>query len=207
MLSGELGSSLGGAALVVSCGAGGIACGLPVWLMPAPLLAGCGIALFYDSGTIRDYCIFSAGAFATALWFVHHHYWFLNIQIQTHGLRFLCQVILAALLPATLLPGLVISRGSRSVVGTLMLAQVRCYALRCAVLCCAVLCCAVLCCAVLCCALLCLLNTVLRESRQRSPMQLFSVFASSHAMCHDHLIQSGLSRHGYDMCNLQFCCL
>ena len=157
MLSGELGSSLGGAALVVSCGAGGIACGLPVWLMPAPLLAGCGIALFYDSGIIRDYCIFTAGAFATALWFVHHHYWFLNIQIQTHGLRFLCQVILAALLPATLLPGLVISRGSRSLVGTLMLAQVRCAVL-----------CAVLCCAVLCCA-------VLHDSIQRSAMQLISV--------------------------------
>ncbi len=124
VLSGELGSSLGGAALVMSCGAGGVACGLPVWLMPAPLLAGSGIALFYDSGTIRDYCLFTAGAFATGVWFLHHHYWFLNIEIQTHGLRFLCQVILAALLPATLLPGLIIGRGSGALVSLLMLAQV-----------------------------------------------------------------------------------
>ncbi|KAA6419880.1 MAG: hypothetical protein FRX49_10243, partial [Trebouxia sp. A1-2] len=123
VLSGELGSSLGGAALVMSCGAGGVACGLPVWLMPAPLLAGSGIALFYDSGTIRDYCLFTGGAFATGFWFLHHHYWFLNIEIQTHGLRFLCQVILAALLPATLLPGLIIGRGSGALVSLLMLAQ------------------------------------------------------------------------------------
>ena len=52
VLSGELGSSLGGAALVLSCGAGGVACGLPLWLMPAPLVAASGIALFYDSGDI-----------------------------------------------------------------------------------------------------------------------------------------------------------
>ncbi len=143
----------------MSCGAGGVACGLPVWLMPAPLLAGSGIALFYDSGTIRDYCLFTAGAFATGVWFLHQHYWFLNIEIQTHGLRFLCQVILAALLPATLLPGLIIGRGSGALVSLLMLAQVGavlcCAVLCCAVLCCAVLCCAVLCCAVLCCAVLC----------------------------------------------------
>lgn len=50
MLSGDLGSSLGGAALVLSCGAGGVACGLPIWLMPGPLVAASGIALFYDSG-------------------------------------------------------------------------------------------------------------------------------------------------------------
>ena len=138
-----------------------MACGLPVWLMPAPLLAGSGIALFYDSGSIRDYCLFTGGAFATCLWFLHHHYWFLNIQIQTHGLRFLCQGILAALLPATLLPGLIIGRGSKTLVGVLMLAQVRscaslcCAGLRCAALCCAVLCFAVLCCAVPCRAVLC----------------------------------------------------
>ncbi len=134
---------------------------MPVWLMPAPLLAGSGIALFYDSGSIRDYCLFTGGAFATCLWFLHHHYWFLNIQIQTHGLRFLCQGILAALLPATLLPGLIIGRGSKTLVGVLMLAQVRscaslcCAGLRCAALCCAVLCCAVPCCAVLCCTMPC----------------------------------------------------
>lgn len=124
VLSGELGSSLGGAALVMSCGAAGLACGLPLWLMPAPLLAGSGIALFYDSGSLRDYCLFSAGTFATGLWFLHHHYWFLNIQVQAHGLRFLCQVILAALIPATLLPGLVMGQGSKSLVGLLMLGQV-----------------------------------------------------------------------------------
>ena len=150
VLSGELGSSLGGAALVLSCGAAGAACGLPLWLMSAPPIAGCGIALFYDSNSIRDYCLFLAGTLATALWFLHHHYWFLNIQVQTHGLRFLCQLILAALLPATLLPGLVIGQGSKPLMGLLMVGQVR------AVPCCAVLCCAVLCCAVLCCAVLCL---------------------------------------------------
>ncbi|KAL3133255.1 hypothetical protein ABBQ38_007137 [Trebouxia sp. C0009 RCD-2024] len=123
VLSGELGGSLGGAALVLSCGAGGLACGLPLWLMSAPPIAASGLALFYESGSLRDYCLFLAGTFATAVWFLHHHYWFLNIQVQTHGLRFLCQVIVAALLPATLLPGLIMGRGSRSLVGLLMVGQ------------------------------------------------------------------------------------
>lgn len=37
---------------MLSCGAGGLACGLPLWLMPAPLVAASGIALFYDSGMV-----------------------------------------------------------------------------------------------------------------------------------------------------------
>lgn len=78
------------------------------------------------AGLIRDYCLFVGGALATAVWFLHHHYWFLNIQIQTHGLRFLCQVILAGLLPATLLPGLVMRPGLQSLVGPFMLGQVSC---------------------------------------------------------------------------------
>ena len=98
--------------------------GLGITDQPAPVL-------FQPSGgnagLIRDYCLFVGGALATAVWFLHHHYWFLNIQIQTHGLRFLCQVILAGLLPATLLPGLVMRPGSQSLVGPLMLGQVRCF--------------------------------------------------------------------------------
>ena len=77
------------------------------------------------AGLLRDYCLFVGGTLATAVWFLHHHYWFLNIQIQTHGLRFLCQGILVGLLPATLLPGLVMRPGSRGLVPLLMLAQVR----------------------------------------------------------------------------------
>ena len=58
-------STLDGAALMVSAGAGSLAAGVPVAVMPAPLLAAGGLAMFLDSNLMRDYLLFVAGALGT----------------------------------------------------------------------------------------------------------------------------------------------
>lgn len=42
-----------------------MAAGVPVAVMPAPLLAAGGMAMFLDSNLMRDYLLFVAGSFAT----------------------------------------------------------------------------------------------------------------------------------------------
>lgn len=54
-----------GPLLMVSAAVGALAGGLPVWMLPAPLLAASGLAMFYDTRTLRDYLLFVAGALAT----------------------------------------------------------------------------------------------------------------------------------------------
>ena len=35
--------------------------------------------LWYESGQLRDYTVFAAGAALTFAWFLHHHFWFLEV--------------------------------------------------------------------------------------------------------------------------------
>jgi hypothetical protein len=44
-------------------------------------------------------------------WFVWHHFWFLDITLDGWHLRTLCVLVVAAMLPAALLPGLLYSGG------------------------------------------------------------------------------------------------
>lgn len=46
---------------------------------------------------------------ATGVWFVRQHFWFLDILVGSIHLRSLCVLVLLALAPAVLVPGLVIS--------------------------------------------------------------------------------------------------
>ena len=55
-------STLDGAALMVAAGAGSLAAGVPIAIMPAPLLAAGGLAMFLDSNLMRDYLLFVAGS-------------------------------------------------------------------------------------------------------------------------------------------------
>lgn len=47
------------------CRAGALAAGVPFQWLPAPLVAACGIALFYESRSLREYIVFVLGAFVT----------------------------------------------------------------------------------------------------------------------------------------------
>lgn len=197
-ISGVLGeavaSTLDGAALMIAAGAGSLAAGVPITVMPAPLLAAGGLAMYLDTSALRDYLLFVAGALGTgvpfpqqrlwtkmasscasvldqpcctalrpwspsgskvfnrhtkpvvcmlppsagsrgtadgvcsprcaAIWFVVHHFWFLDVKVGGLPVRGLCQLLLAALAPAVLLPGLIRSGASKTLVNTLMLLQV-----------------------------------------------------------------------------------
>ena len=41
-----------------SATAGGLAAGLPLHIMPAPMLAATGLAMFYEGKELRYYCMF-----------------------------------------------------------------------------------------------------------------------------------------------------
>ena len=64
-LTAALGSFLGSGALVVAGGLAGLALGVPLTFMAAPLIAAGGLALYFESGQLRDYFFFAGGALLT----------------------------------------------------------------------------------------------------------------------------------------------
>lgn len=60
-----------------------------------------------------------------ALLLPRFHFFFLDIWLGHMHLRAMCALIVSAMLPALLLPGLVHSRAPRSLVGLLLVVQVR----------------------------------------------------------------------------------
>ena len=50
---------------MLAAGAGSLAVGVPLTVMPAPLLAAGGLAMFLDSNLMRDYLLFLAGTLCT----------------------------------------------------------------------------------------------------------------------------------------------
>ncbi len=54
--------------MLLCTAAGAVAAGVPLHWLPAPLVAACGMALFLDSGSLREYIVFVVGAFVTGAW-------------------------------------------------------------------------------------------------------------------------------------------
>jgi len=96
-----------GPVLVMAAGAAGLAAGLPLWALPAPLAAAAGLALFWESGAGADYALFAAGAAGCGAWFVGHHFWFLDVPLGAgHTLRSACAIAGCAGVAALAVPGL-----------------------------------------------------------------------------------------------------
>ena len=94
-----------GPALVIAAGAGGLAAGMQVWAVPAPLAAAAGLALYWESSSLRDYTVFAGGCLASLAWFGYHHYGFLDPA--THdgaALRSAVTAAVALAAPALALP-------------------------------------------------------------------------------------------------------
>lgn len=125
--SGALGDEAAGAllgpVLMISASVGSLAAGIPMWVLPAPLLSAAGLAMYYETRTLRDYLLFTAGALVTGGWLVWQHFWFLDVVLDGMHLRTLCVLLLVAAGPAFLLPGLVHVRGGRALVSPLLLIQ------------------------------------------------------------------------------------
>jgi hypothetical protein len=127
-VSGALGedaaSALMGPVIMVSSSIGGLVMGLPIWVLPAPLLASAGLALFFDSRSFKDYLVFVVGALATGGWFLWKHFWFLkDIHLDGMPLRTLCILLGAAMLPALIIPGLWHSGAKNSFIAVPLLIQ------------------------------------------------------------------------------------
>ena len=127
-ISGALGEEvagvLAGPVAMVSASVGGLVMGLPVWVLPAPLIASAGLALFFDSRTLRDYLIFVVGAIATGVWFLWRHFWLLkDIDLDGLPLRTLCVLLAIAMVPAFLIPGLLYSGAKHGLVSIPLLLQ------------------------------------------------------------------------------------
>lgn len=126
-MTGALGTAMdvtvAGSCLLLCTTAGSLAVGIPFHWLPAPMVAACGLALYYDSRSLQEYSIFVLGAFLTAGWMVHHHFWFLDLKVGFVHLHTVCKLALAALLPALIIPGLVLAHVGRQFVGVLMLVQ------------------------------------------------------------------------------------
>ena len=56
---------------------------------------------------------------------MYHHFWFLDVWVGGLPVWGLCQLLLAALAPAVLLPGVIRSGASKTVISWIMLIQVR----------------------------------------------------------------------------------
>lgn len=95
--------------LVLSACAGGLAVGLPLVMMPAPLIGSAAFALFYDSGLLRDYLLFFSGTIISFGWLIFHHFWFLDISVGFLSLRTICQLIIATTAVSLMIPGLIIA--------------------------------------------------------------------------------------------------
>ena len=65
LLTESVAGTLDGTALMLSAGAGSVAAGVPLTVMPAPLVAAGGLAMYLESGALRDYLLFVAGALGT----------------------------------------------------------------------------------------------------------------------------------------------
>ena len=94
-MQGSFASTVAGALLIMSACAGAYAAGVPLLVMPAPLVAASGLVLWFESGQLRDYAIFFAGSILTSAWFLHHHFWFLEVVVLLHS------AIRMAILPQT----------------------------------------------------------------------------------------------------------
>ncbi len=112
-----------GPILMISSAIGCLVVGVPIWALPAPLVAAAGVAMYCESGSIRDYLFVVIGGLSTAAWFLHHHFWFLDVSLDGMHLRTLCGLIFAALVPAFVVPGLVLggASGQRASITGLML--------------------------------------------------------------------------------------
>eukprot|EP00798_Chlamydomonas_sp_ICE-L_P014360 gene14360-20357_t len=126
-MAGALGESvdvtLAGSFLLLCTTAGALAMGVPMVWLPAPLVGAGGLALFYDSQSLREYIVFTGGAFMTCVWFMQQHFWFLDITIGGIDLHLMCKLVLGATVPALLVPGLVHAQSSKTSIGLLLIFQ------------------------------------------------------------------------------------
>ncbi|KAL4191966.1 hypothetical protein AMTRI_Chr06g191580 [Amborella trichopoda] len=99
-------SSLAFSALsVMVSGAGAVVVGVPLLLLPVPVISGFYLARFLTKKSLPSYFIFVGLASLTVTWFVVHNYWSLNIWVAGMALKSFCKLIVASVVLALAVPG------------------------------------------------------------------------------------------------------
>jgi hypothetical protein len=128
-LSGTMGDQtaliLLGPISMLSTAIGCLIIGVPIWVLPAPLIAAAGVTMYSESRSMRDYSLIVLGGLTTAGWFLWHHFWFLDIELDGMHLRTVCGLIFLAMIPAFAIPGLCLSssKSNTSLIGAMMMVQ------------------------------------------------------------------------------------
>ena len=95
-LGGTVDLTVAGMLAVGAAGAGAFAMGVPLPVMPAPLVAAAGFALYYESGLLRDYLLFALGALLFMVWFVQHNFWFVDLDVGGRPVHHICRDVLVS---------------------------------------------------------------------------------------------------------------
>jgi hypothetical protein len=107
--------TLAASALSASSLAAAFAVGMPLWLVPAPLLGAAAAAQFYRHRSGWDYALCCAACFVCLLWFLSHHFMFLDVALAGGvPLHRLCVWLLAAAACAAAAPAAAAAPGSRA---------------------------------------------------------------------------------------------
>ncbi|XP_010419915.1 PREDICTED: uncharacterized protein LOC104705589 [Camelina sativa] len=108
MISGALSSAFFTALSVIVSSAGAIVVGFPVLFTPLPAVAGLYFARFFTKKSVPSYFAFVALGSLMVIWFVMHNYWDLNIWLAGMFLKSFCKLIVANIIIAMVIPGLVL---------------------------------------------------------------------------------------------------
>ncbi|XP_010556079.1 PREDICTED: uncharacterized protein LOC104825454 [Tarenaya hassleriana] len=108
MISDALSSAFFTALAVVVSAAGAIVVGFPVLFIPLPAVSGLYFARFFTKKSLPSYFAFVALASLMVIWFVMHNYWDLNIWMAGMFLKSFCKLIVANIILAMVIPGLVL---------------------------------------------------------------------------------------------------
>uniref|UniRef100_M4CX85 No exine formation 1 n=1 Tax=Brassica campestris TaxID=3711 RepID=M4CX85_BRACM len=108
MISSGLSSAFFTALAVIVSSAGAIVVGFPLLFTPLPAVAGLYFARFFTKKSVRSYFAFVALGSLMVIWFVMHNYWDLNIWLAGMFLKSFCKLIVANVIIAMVIPGLVL---------------------------------------------------------------------------------------------------
>jgi len=112
------------AGLLMSCVGACLTVGVPISIIPAPLISALGFGLYYRTTSLREYALFLAGCGITGLWFVSHHFWFLDISWNsTWNVQRICALLILYTAPTAMLPGLILSRAPPALIGIALVLQ------------------------------------------------------------------------------------
>ncbi|KAG9447285.1 hypothetical protein H6P81_013413 [Aristolochia fimbriata] len=88
--------------------AGAVVVGFPFWLFPLPMISGFYVARFFTKKSLPSYFAFVLLASLMVAWFVVQNFWDLNIWLAGMSLKSFCKMIVASVILAMAVPGLVL---------------------------------------------------------------------------------------------------